>query len=427
MNPEPLLDTLRDWRENGNLSQTNANKVRKVLCNAVAQWVDWQKILVESATLDHLRIALPKVPIGNPAGNNIMAVAIADKDLEDPLRVDQFFSAMTAVIRFDSRGTWDYEGGETDSASYANLINYMALQAEGWLRRQAHSMPREGIQPLAQALLIGARLLDLDGSSANTDADNLAAIFVTAPADEGVEPPTGDQWSRLQSGSRRFRADARALLLRLIVSRQGSGSEVRAIDPTALLAAIKELRSSWLFQGDFEYFREYPSLKAHLSELKNRLKNAAKERCKALGVWRLEIEEWLGEDFEIHALVDDLKTTALTAYQTSAFRAPGLTYNNLRDSLNKLPDCRLRETLDLAKKVDESGNFGVVLSALAQVNPHCEEDSRRILKDYESFLNATSLAVDEKIATAPPSVVEEAKRRDLEVAAVEKLLQQIKA
>ena len=429
-NRDPWLQKLQDWRVKGVISSPDANRVRKFLCDAVAQWIDWESLLIESAPLDHTRIWLPKVSIGNPTAANTLAVAITDEELKDESRADQFFSALAAVIRYhDGNRSWNYDGGEADSAAYANLIYHMVGQAEDWMRRQAHSLPREGIRPLAQSLLIGARLLGLEGASANTDADNLAALFATAPPEEGAVPNTDDQWSRLRSGARRFRSDARELLLRLVAARQGTGDTVQAIDATELLAAIKELRSSWLLSADLnlKLFDDHRPLLEHLRDLKNLLKNSVTQRGAALGQWRREIDEWLGPDFEVHALVEDLKKTALAAHQVAVFRGNGLTYDNLRDSLNKLPECRLKETLELAGKAAEATDFGVKLSALAQAEPCGEEASRRILTQYAAFLQATTEAVDEKLATAPPSVAEEGKRRALEVAALEKLWQEMEA
>jgi len=428
--PDPWTQKLRNWRENGVISQADANRIRKFLCDAVAQWIDWEALLIESVTLDHTRIALPKVATGNPTPANTMAIAITDKELKDESRADQFFSALTAVIRFhDGSRSWNYDGGESDCAAYANLIYQMAKQSAHWMRRQAHSLPREGIRPLAQSLLIGARLLGLEGASANTDADNLAALFASAPSEEVTMPDTDDHWSRLRSGARRFRSDATDLLLRLVVARQGTGDTIQAIDATELLSAIKELRSSWLLSADLnlKLFEDHRPLLEHIRDLKNLLKNAVTQRGAALGQWRCEIDEWLGQGFDVYATVEDLKKTALTAHQVAVFRGKGITYDNLRDSLNKLPECRLKETLELAGKVAESNDFGVVLSALAQADPRAEEMSRRILKQYAAFIQATTEAVDEKLATAPPSVAEEGKRRALEVAALRKLWQEIEA
>ena len=426
--PDPWTQKLRNWRENGVISQADANRVRKFLCDAVAQWIDWEALLIESVTIDHTRIALPKVATGNPTPANTMAIAITDKELKDESRADQFFSALAAVIRFhDGNRSWNYDGGEADRAAYANLIYHMVGQAEDWMRRQAHSLPREGIRPLAQSLLIGARLLGLEGASANTDADNFAALFASAPPEEGAVPDTEDQWSRLRSGARRFRNEARELLLRLVAARQGTGDTVQAIDARELLAAIQELRGSWLFQGDLEYFKGYPSLLQHLRDLKNLLKNAVTQRGAALGQWSREIDEWVGKDFDVRVLVDEMKKTALAAHQAHVFRGAGVTYDSLRDSLNKLPECRLKETLEFAQKVAETKDFGVIISALAQADSRTEETSRRIFTQYAVFLEETTELVDEQLAKAPASVADEGQRRAKEVEDVEKLWQDVEA
>ena len=429
-NRDPWVQKLQDWRVKGVISSPDANKVRKFLCDAVAQRIDWEALLVESLSLDHTRIVLPKVTIGNTTAPNTLAVAITDEELKDESRADQFFGAIMAVIRFhDVERSWNYDGGEADSAAYANLIDYMTGQAEDWLRRQAHSLPREGIRPLAQALLIGARLLGLEGASTNTDADNLAALFASAPPDDGGVPDTDDHWSRLRSGARRFRVEARELLLRLVAARQGTGDTVQAIDATELLAAIRELRSSWLLPADLssKLFDDHQLLKQHLSDLKNLLKNAVTQRSSALGQWRREIDEWVGPDFDVRVLVDEMKKTALAAQQAHVFRGAGITYDSLRDALNKLPECRLEKTLEFAQKATEAKDFGVVLSALAQADPRVEEASRRILKQYAMFLQETTEVADDKLATAPPSVADEGKRRGLEVEALEKLWQEVEA
>lgn len=429
-NRNPWVQKLQDWRVQAVITSPDANKIRKFLCDAVAQRIDWEALLIGSVSLDHTRIVLPKATVGNPTVANTMAVAITDEELKDESRADQFFGAIMAVIRFhDGDRSWNYDGGEADSAAYANLIDHMTGQAEDWLRRQAHSLPREGILPLAQALLIGARLLGLEGASTNTDVDNLAALFANGSLDDGAGPDTDNHWSRLRTGARRFRVEAKELLLRLVAARQGNGDTVQAIDPTELLAAIKELRSSWMLPADLnlKLFEDHQLLKQHLSDLKNLLKNAVAQRSAALGQWRREIDEWVGPDFDVRVLVDEMKKTALAAQQAHVFRGAGITYDSLRDALNKLPECRIEKTLEFAQKATEAKDFGVVLSALAQADHRCEETSRRILKQYAMFLQETTEVADDKLATAPPSVADEGKRRAQEVEALEKLWQEVEA
>lgn len=429
---DPWVQKLQDWREKGVISQPDANMVRKLLRDAVEQWIDWEALLLESTSLDHNRIQLPNAAIGNPNGANTMAIAITEEELQDESRADKFFSAVAAVIRFHSGSpgsrTWNIDGGEVEGAAYANLIHYMAGQAIEWLRRQAHSLPREGIRPLAQALLIGARLLGLEGATANTDADNLSAIFAHAPDDDGKSSDLNDNWARIRSGARNFRVEAQALLLRLVAARQGSGDTVQAIDSSDLLAAIRELRNSWLLPEDLnlKLFELHQPLLVHMRDLKNILKSAADQRSAALREWRREIDGWVGSDFEVRALIDELKGTALAAHQAQIFRPSGFTYDSLRDALNRLNDSRLKEAYDYAQKALDGKDFGVVLSALAQTNPHVEESSRRILKQYELFLHATTIVADERLAKSPVSIVDESQRLAQEVETLENLWNKVK-
>jgi len=427
---DPWVQKLQDWRENGVITQRDANMVRKYLAEAIAEWIDWESLLIKAQSFDTGRIALPKVSTGNPAAANTMAVAITEEELKDETRADQFYTALAAVIRFHSGDrSWNYDGGEEDSSAYANLIHPMARQTADWLRRQAHSLAREGIRPLAQSLLIGARLLGLEGATSNADAENLAALFASAQTEDGVASDTDDQWARLRSGARNFRAEAKELLLRLVAARQGAGDTVQAIDATELLAAIRELRNSWLLPADLNLaiFDDHRPLAEHLRNLRNQLKSAATQRATALDQWRREIIEWLGADFEVRSLVEELKKTALAAHQAAVFRGTGLSYDNLRDSLNKLPECRLKETLEFAEKAAEAKDFGVGLSALAQADPRSEDTSRRILKQYAAFLQATTEAADDILAKAPPSIADEGRRRAQEVETLEKLWQEAEA
>ena len=56
-----------------------------------------------------------------------------------------------------------------------------------------------------------------------------------------------------------------------------------------------------------------------------------------------------------------------------------------------------------------------------------ELESRHTLKQYEVFLNATTAAAKESLATAPPSIVAEGQARALQVSELEVLWQEVEA
>jgi hypothetical protein len=425
---DPWIQKLQQWREHGVISQADANKVRQLLRDAVAEWIDWEALLIKALPLDHGGIALPKASTGNPNQANTLAVAATDEDWRDETKAGQFYGALSAVIRFHTGSrSWNYDGGEADSAAYANLISRMAKQAENCLRGRSHSLTREAVRPLVQALLIDARLLGMAGATANSDADNMAAIFADAPEDDGTTLDAGDHWSKLRSSARLCRAEMKELLLRLVAARQGGGDTVQAVDAAELLEAVRDLRKSWQLPADvnLKLFEDHRRLLEHIRELKNLLKNAVEQRRVALCRWRNEIEKWVGTDFDVRAIVDEMNKTALAAHQSHVFRCPDLLYDSLRDSVNKLQNCRLKETLDFAQKAVDAQDFGVVLSALAQSDLRTEETSRRIFGQYEQFLRHTAEEVAERLAKAPPSINEEGLHRAQEVESIEKLWREI--
>ena len=391
---DPWEQKIQDWRAKKTITQANASHIRKWLAAAVGEWIDWESLLIKPFQIDPGRIVLPWASTGNPSPADTMATAITETDIEDEEKADQFYTAIKAVIRTHG-GTggghnWDYPDGEEESAAYANLIEGMTAQTVAWLRREAHSLPSEGIRTLAQALLLGGRLLGMDGATSNVDADNLAVIFAPAPFDENDIPDASDQWSRLRSGASGFRREAIELLKCVVAARRGAGGNEQAIDASLLLPAIRDLRNTWTMPAavNLDHFKDHIPLMRHIRDLRNLLKNAAKQRGVDLESWRCEIDAWLGADFEAHSVVDELKQTALGAHQAAVFRPGNFSYENLRDSLNKLPECRLKETLELAGKARDGKDFGVVLSALAQADVRCERESRRILKQFEEFLRA---------------------------------------
>ncbi len=428
---DPWVGKLQKWREDGIISQNDATYIRKALRDAVAEWIDWDALLIKSEVLDFQTIRLPKVTISNPSESCALAVAATDEDWADPPRSARFYAALGAVLRFHGKdgGTWNYDGGESDSAAYANLIGTMAEQVRRRLLQRAHALQREGLGPLAQALLVGARLLRIDGASSNNDADNLAAIFADTPPEDGTSANSADPWQQLCTEVRSQRTEARDLLLKLTVARQGGGPTVQAVDASALLESVRELRKSWRLPEklDMKLFTDHQKVTEYVRRLKDRLYSSVQTRRDALKKWREEIEGFLGAEFEINAVVKDLRETALAAQQAHIFRCQGLTYEALRDRVTKLPECCLKETLEYARKAAESEDFGTVLSALAQADIRNELDSRNTLKQYEVFLNATAAATKESLATAPPSIAVEGQARALQVSELEALWQEVEA
>lgn len=402
----PWRDILDNWRKDGRVSQVNANKLRGFLADALNSWLDADALLLKRISLENKHIGLPNVEQGLQV--TPIAVAASDEDLENNSKSDAFFAAMRAVVRFHNARSWDYQGGEVDSACYAALIGRMAKQAEQWFARQGSGLSSEAVKPLAQALLIGARLLNLEGASSNDNADNLAAMLNPGPPNSGPPAEATDKWNSARRKAMLARKDMLERLLDRIAARQGGGGE-QAIDAARLLEAASELRkNAWQLpkELDLDWFRELsqPS-KEHLRELKSRLPDIVESRQGEVRTWLATVVEAFGEDFDLQTVIQTAKGTIKEARDTGLFRWSGGTAETLRGRFDSLGP--VKNTADLAASaIREGADFGVSLSSLAQLDEQCMARTSQAISDYRRFLSETESIAKEQVKDTPKDLDE---------------------
>ena len=409
----PWTEILDAWQSKGQLGQNDANRMRNFLDEAIHEWLDWEALLLRRIVTRNKRIYLPGAQQSNPPVAEALAVAATETDLKDSGYSISFFRSMRAVARYHTKKDWLYEDGESDAALYANLIERLAEDAARYYRRQGSELKPTAVLPLAQALLIDARLLNLPGATSNNDTENIAAIF--EPAKELPASHPDDPWSRLRASAHQTRGDLQALLLKAAGARQGAGANVYAVDAVNLLEAVGQLRrNDWQLANDFEIelFRdELVSVKEHLLQLK-RLKIATEQRRSALSDWRKIVTDAFGEDFEVPEVVDALRELAKAANDQGVFRPRDPSHDSLRSRIREMGP--IKETLLQAEKIgDPSTAFGVVLSALAQVDEKTVEKVRSIIADYRRFVKDTSAEVDSRIGETPASLDDEAEKLEV--------------
>lgn len=406
-------EKLRDWRKDGRISQPDANKLRGFLADAIAADLDWDSLLLKPVPILNKNIWLPKVSIGNPSPLEQVAVAATNEDWEDAKHSTRFFGALEAVIRYhEKHNTWDYEGGDKDSAAYGWLIGTMVVQAEAYFLKEGHKISRDKVVPLAQALLLDARLLNLPGASSNSDADLVAAIFRVPPSQVNPSFNPSDVWERLLNGARQSRQELSDFLLLHIAARQGGADKVQSVDAAVLLEAIRGLRSNaWKWNQEIPLERTPigQTTKEHLRYLGVSLERAARVRSEKLITWRTNALKWLGESFDIKLISEELRTAALEARQANCFSCGELSCDTIRDRIREFEACPLKASLDhVAKIAEESASFGSVLSCLAQTEERVVNLSETVIEEYEQFFRETGRKVDETLAKCPPSLKDEA-------------------
>jgi hypothetical protein len=400
---------LENWREKGELGQREANTLRGYLDRGISEYIDWDALLLRRVAARNKKMYLPGARQGNPPANEAVAIVATEADLKDIGRSNEFFSTIRAVVRYENAKTWNYHGGEQDAALYGNLIEDLASQARNYVLERGTELRPEMVTPIAQALLIGARLLNVDGASSNTDADNIQAIFAPSPGQSGVSTQE-DSLSAVEAGARHTRDDLRTLLLQTIAARQGGGPGVQAVDASRLLEAVVGLRKSgWQLPADFnsELFKDQlPAIREHLRELK-KLPSYVDERRARVERWREKVLNAFGNEFDAQSLSEDLLATVKEANDAGVFRPREPAHDILRRRVREMGP--IKETLAQADRVcaPDSG-FGVKLSALAQIDARTMSKVDEVISDFERFLTASLAEVEERLKDAPPGLDETA-------------------
>ncbi|AOS46097.1 hypothetical protein Verru16b_03193 [Lacunisphaera limnophila] len=408
----PWRTVLDEWRTTGRIGQGDANRLRSFLDDAIHEWLDWEALLLRRVTVRNKRIYLPGAQQSNPVLEEALAVAATEADLKDGDRSLQFFGAMRAVARYHTQKSWGYAGGEQDEAIYANFVEHLATQAAAFYRRNGSEIKPEAAVPLAQALLLGARVLNLRGASANTDAENLAAIF--APV-EAFQPSTlPDGWTNLRSVANQTRTDMQTLLLKLVGARQGGGQDAHAVNAVRLTQAIVQLRKSdWQLgeEADLKLFRDQSSsIVEHLRELK-KIKTLAEQRKRWLLEWRELVIGAFGENFEPLQVGEQLREIIKAANDEGVFRPKEPSHESLRVRLREMGPIK-DNLLQAAKATEADASLGVVLSAIAQSDEKTIEKVRLLVEDCRRFLKDTTSEVNGRLEDTPASLDDVAEKLD---------------
>jgi hypothetical protein len=125
--------------------------------------------------------------------------------------------------------------------------------------------------------------------------------------------------------------------------------------------------------------------------------------------WRNDAIEWLGDNFDIKTISEELRAVALEARQANCFSCGDLACETLRDRVRELEQCPLKASLDtVAKIADEKTPSGSVLSALAQTDDKVITLLQTVMDEYTRFFRETRKNVDETLANSPPSLKDEA-------------------
>ncbi|MGE3668515.1 MAG: protein DpdH [Polyangiaceae bacterium] len=413
---------LEGWGTGERLSQQHARQLRKWLAQSMLDFGPWGHLCLKIRhNADYLQglVYLPRSSgqaVLTPA--DAFLVVASEEDLDDASTRAGVVRTLMAFVRlYEIEGGWNYISASRDAALCASFLESRLRQAEKYF--QTHHFRAKGptIPTLAQALLIGARALGVDGGESRQLAQRVNALFDDATTEGDLWDDT--RWGKDLTHLASHRPVLREWLLEQIGARQG-GRAVHAIDAIALEDALRETDDSWLIQlllPEGENDPKYKSAAGALQALHRDLPRTLKQRRAELLTWHTAAVAWFGPDPDKRELRENL----LEAINEASRVLPlAYDYNGLRRRVANLQHLSLKATMSDCARLEGSDHPGHVLSVLAVRPDKVVQATTELMDAFDDFLQRYLDEIDSRLLQ-PEHAVDDA------IAAVNRELMDLRA
>jgi hypothetical protein len=400
---------LEEWRVNHKIGQREANEIRKWIAAGVESYLDKDSLLVRNFGGNLSKaIYLPFARTGNPDDNaRVRLVTATEGELGNAMLGPRFFLAINAIVQFNERRNWAYEGGEVDCARYVNFVQRMAAELDSQIReRGSETLAKESIAPLVHSLMLGARILNLDKASSQTFEGMIEALLDPGPPVDTTPRGPVNRWESLKQGAAKSRHEMRKLLLDHIAARQGGADKEHAVDAAVLIPALKQLKQQdWkLGQWEDDRWRRNLMVSAeHISSLRNHLPKILDDEIAEAAKWVAQVQALLGNSFNFDEVVNTMRDTITKAVHSGAFRCGGNDDPQpLRALITKVKGMAVKSCFDQAKiATEKQSDFGKQLAAIGQLETGIMVETRNLIEAFEAFLSETGKVTKDRLVGAP--------------------------
>lgn len=320
------LAELQRWRTGGHtLSQSLARDLRNLVHASVVRAIDWNSHFWRQSRewtgTSASRFSLACVRIASASGGRATtradAVTLDVKPGLDEART------LEALLKFSHHGHWQFQRGAELYMHAANTIDRWAQDVlRQFLPDSANGSDWDPVPTVAEALLVGARIVGLEGAGSNRTVDLVNALFAPEPA---TPPPSrGTAWDTLTQaavGGRagQTRARLREDLLRHVAVAQGPGAP-QAVDVARLLPTIQQVRASWRLPDPPEAAPD--SIRRYVQGLQANFDRGIEQERDRLAKWLEEVRILLGDPYEPTAMVEQVLQVSQQAHNLGILSRP---------------------------------------------------------------------------------------------------------
>lgn len=408
----PILEA---WQDGTMIPQAEANRLRTDIATAILaslpnDWPGYGNLPSRDTLRD--KVYLPSSRGGRGLEpSKAMVVVCTDQERANPQSSAPIRMELEAVLRFHSiaktKGTWDYQGGEAQSARYASFVRrHRPTVMRNLCGRLFDGVDASVLEPLLSGLLVASAALDLKGTNSREVSRAFEPLFGSS---EGAIPEaTVDRWAKILEIFQKSRRVENGRpgpwvreLLDAVSVRQGTGNKIFAIDAAFLWPKVKKLNQLCeLVDVDLSHLSGGPGkeFRTDYNDIKKNFERATQEQMDYLRLWRRRAIDFFGEDID-KEVFDKTTRDFLKVSKAEGLDNP-LTIERLRKLLAEFKKTALRTALaDTADLNHEKQIDRKTLSTLG--------------RDFGRTCNLADQLREEMGATLKTQMTAISKRRDI--------------
>lgn len=310
------IASIDQWSDGtAELDQSLAGDLRKFLHAAVVARIDWDRELLRPT--DDMVGARPgaffrqsSFAIQNARGGGTRTSTAVS--IEIPASPENA-ALLRSIVLYQHHNDWSFPRGDERLRRLLKRLDDWAKEVVTAVRAGTPTPGDWGIvQSATELLIFTARILDLPGAHAQTNAELINALLSDPPPSL---PRRGTTWDRLVDAcASDNRRKVREALLGRVGARQGGGRTAHAVEVAGVAAALTAFKRNWVLAEPAD---NAPSeFKRLYTDIQSRLEDAVREELDRLRAWHDRVTQTIDPEVapsDIADVVADAAELALTA------------------------------------------------------------------------------------------------------------------
>lgn len=386
-------DILQGWASGQLLQQREARHLRVAVGDLLRRSINWTALRMARAAAPE-----PFISIHNAAGEGASATYKLPLSKEPGDADGTLRKGLLAIALYEKNNrTWDYPGGDLDSAAAANFIDRLAKQYVA----DIETLAQGEIAWLVDQLIVQARVLG-HSFRETTKPERVAEIIlgpIEATFADGLVPDSPEErWQQLRQQALRLRSELQTLLLARLGCFQGTGATTYGIDTVRLAKSLKcdaKKTPRECTQGE---------LGNHISTLRDAfLRARVQPVIQSLRDFSDAVVSTFGKDFDKEEYLREAK--ALVDSVGSDIWPPNREPRQaLTAAIEEFRKTRLQDTLEKIRRIPEGDIASVsvmdLVSVAGQVDFSVIARTREFIKRMNLFVSGVDQSVAARERTA---------------------------